>query len=394
MNLSDFYNEYKLDTSIIDAIGFNPYYQKTESVDEDKVCINNAVYIDLASNNYLGIANCTRLKNATHEAVEKYGVSLCATPIALGYSELYERVSNKMAAFVGLEDCIIYPTCYQANNGLFSSIVKKDDVVLIDQYAHSSLIEGVRTTGCKIRPFLHNNPINLEKILKVTARYKNCFVVTESVFSTEGSIAPLKSIDVLCQKYNAISIIDDSHGLGSIGSSGKGILDYSGCKNFSGIYTASLGKAIGNMGGVICGKKSLLDYLRYFSPHLVYSTALPPHILAGVFEALKIIEEDYEQLSKKLWQIRDELVSILIEKGYTISNGKAPIISVKIGEEKSTLSFARDLFKYFILSTPFIYPSVPRKKGVVRLIPGANMKEESIEQFRKAINSMHYEEYQ
>lgn len=378
MNEQSFYERFKLDDSIIQKIDFNPYYQKLQSGLDDGIQIDGKEFIDLASNNYLGIANDTRIKEAVIKAINSYGVSLCGTPIASGYSDLYEVVSMQLSHFVGLEASIIYPSCYQANNGLFSAIVTQEDVVIVDQYAHSSLIEGIRAVGCKIRPFLHNNMQNLEKNLQNSQKFRQIFVVSESVFSTEGSIAPLKDINDLCLRYKAIPIIDDSHGLGVIGKSGKGILEHAGIHNFEGIYTSSLGKAIGNIGGVISGKKSLIDYLKYYSTHLVYSTALPPHVLAGIGEALTIIENNFASISSSMWSHCNELKKALSDLNYTICDSKAPIISICTKSEESTLTFAKQLFQNNILSTPFIYPSVPKNNGIIRLIASANIRKSSI----------------
>ena len=379
MEYASFYNKHQLDDDIIRRTGFNPYYIELQSGLDESIVINQEEYIDLASNNYLGIANDKRLKNAAIDAINKYGVSLCATPIAAGYSDLYSEVSDILSNFTGLESSIIYPSCYQANNGLFSAIANKEDIILIDQYAHSSLIEGARAVGCKLRPFLHNNLASLEKNLKHSSRHQQKFVVTESVFSTEGSIAPFGSIIDLCNKYEALPIIDDSHGIGVLGTMGKGILEHEGITNYEGIYTASLGKSIANMGGVVSGKKSIIDYLKYYSSHLVYSTALPPHILAGIKASIKIIESDFKMLSKQLWNHFHTLRDGLMGKGFDLVTAEAPIVSVRTGSAEDTILFAKKLFANKILSTPFVNPSVPKNKGVVRLIAGANFKDSTIE---------------
>lgn len=378
MSASAFYKRFVLNDELIQETGFNPYYKKLQTGLGDKLKINDSEYIDLASNNYLGIANNKQIKKAVNKAVDKYGVSLCGTPIASGYSDLYEELACEISDFVGLDDTIIYPSCYQANNGLFSAIVGREDVVIVDQYAHSSLIEGIRAVGCKIRPFLHNNLAHLEKNLKNSTKYRQVFVVTESVFSTEGSIAPFKEIVALCDKYNAIPIVDDSHGIGVLGATGKGILEHEELSDYNGIYTASLGKAIANIGGVICGKKSLINYLRYYSSHLVYSTALPPHILAGIKEALHIIDTNFEAISSALWSNYNTLKTALCKLNYSLSNSQAPIVSVKTFEADNTLAFAHKLFANGVLCTPFVYPSVSKNEGVIRLIAGANISNNSM----------------
>ena len=383
MSIKEFYKQHLLNDELIHKTGFNPYYVNVESGLDDSLIIDGEEFINLASNNYIGIANDERIKEATINAINKYGLSLCATPIASGCADLYRNLSQQLSDFVGLESSIIYPSCYQANNGLFSAIANKDDVIIIDRYAHSSLVEGVRAVGCKIRPFLHNNLENLEKNLKNSSNHKQIFVVTESVFSTEGSIAPFAEIVELCEKYGAIPVIDDSHGIGVIGKTGKGILEYSGIEDYQGIYTASLGKSIGNLGGMISGKRSLIEFMKYSSSHLMYSTAITPAILAGIEKAINIIEEEFDVLGGKMWKYRNKLRNSLIESGYNVKDAEAPITSLVTGTSEKTILFAKKLYENKILATPFIFPSVPENQGVIRMIVGANLKDSTVD---RAIN--------
>lgn len=384
----NFYNRYRLDLTLVEQSAFNPYYPVIESGLEEEVRIDGKQYIDLASNNYLGLANDNRLKEACRQALDRYGASMCATPIASGYTELYARMERKLAEFVGLEASLIYPSCYQANNGLFPAIAGREDIALIDRNAHSSLIEGVKASGCKIWPFIHNDLDHLEKVLKKVKRYRQAFVVTESVFSTEGALAPFRGIDGLCKKYGAIAVIDDSHGIGVLGKHGKGILEHEGIENFQGIYTASLGKAIANAGGMIAGKKSLLDYLRYYSSHLVYSTSVLPVALAGTERVLEIMEDDFEMLSGQMWSNTRELTAALKAKGIALCDSVTPIVSVKSGNSRETLMLAKAFFTNNILTTAFIFPSVPRNEGRIRLIAGANLSDETLGRVKRTIEDM------
>lgn len=158
-----------LDDSVLREADFNPYYPEIQSALNDPVIINGKNYINLASNNYLGLANDPRIKNAAKMAIDKYGVSMCGTPVASGYNDLFKEVETKLSIFLDLEKTLIYPSCYQANNGLFKVIARKDDVIIVDKEAHSSLLEGIKAAGCNIHPFLHNDLDHLEKQLKKLA---------------------------------------------------------------------------------------------------------------------------------------------------------------------------------------------------------------------------------
>ena len=376
--MKDFLKDLVVDKHIARELDFNPYYRIFESGLKDPVIVEGEEFINLASNNYLGLADDRRVKEAIKQAADSYGASLCGTPIATGYAGVYKKCEKRLADFIGLEDAALFPSCYQANSEIFTGLVSKDDVVLIDHFAHASLISGVKRTGCRIRPFLHNDMGNLEKQLLQVRKYRRVFVVTESVFSTEGSIAPFDEIIRLCNTYNAIPFIDDSHGIGVIGKNGKGILEEKGIVHFKGIYTASLGKAIAHTGGMVAGSKELIEYIRYSIPGLIYSTALPPVIIAGIIKVLDILSTDFAVLSSRMWEHKKKIQSALTGAGFTLSHGEAPIISVHCNSTYNTILFTKKLFKERIIATPFIPPSVPPEGGRVRMIAGANLGKDSI----------------
>jgi len=379
MSLWNFYHSRVLDDSIAREAGFNPYYPMIQSGLRDPIIIEGRPFINLASNNYLGLASDSRVAEAAIEGINKYGVSMCATPIATGYSDLYHAAEEALAHFIRLEASLIFPSCYQANNGLFKMIAGPGDLVVFDRFAHSSLIEGVRSADCENRPFRHNDLDHLEGILKHSGNHPNVFVVTESVFSTEGAIAPFREMYDLCMHYGAVPVVDDSHGIGVIGEHGKGILEYSKIKKYEGIYTASLGKALAVNGGVVAGKYSLINYLRYFTSHLVYSTSIPPACLKALLKVLEIIREDYPELSARFWGHAKRIATGLFQIGYQTTSSCTPINSIRAGNSIQTLQLAKMLYYSGVLVTPFIFPSVPENCGRIRIIAGANIKPASIE---------------
>jgi len=368
-----------VDDTVLKTVGHNPYYLSVSSDLGDPVTVEGRSYINLASNNYLGLANDARLKDAYIGAIRRYGVSMCATPIAGGYTDLFDAVQQSLSSFIGVERVLVYPSCTQANNGIFSALAKKSDVIIFDRCAHASLIQGIRAVGCRAYPFSHNDVDCLQYVLSRAQDHVRMFVVTESVFSTEGSIAPFRKIYDLCMSTGAVPVVDDSHGIGVIGSHGRGILEYSGIENYQGVYTASLGKAFANNCGVVGGSHSLIDYLRYFSANLVYSTAVAPCVLAGVLQTIKIVEQEFPTLARKLYSYHAVIKKTLRESGYDIVDSSAPINSIKAGSTEETIAVAKKLFDNGIFSTPFVFPSVPKREGRVRLIAGANLRESTIE---------------
>jgi 7-keto-8-aminopelargonate synthetase-like enzyme len=384
----NFYDQFKIDKQVLDVLQFNPYYCRLESGVHGSTIIDSDEYIDLASNNYLGLASDQRVIKAIIYAVRKYGASLCGTPIATGSIDLLSDLEQAFSNFLGLEATALFPSCYQANLGLFSILAGKGDLVLVDHYAHASLINGIQSTGCKIMPFLHNNMTHLEEQLKKAGAYRNKYVVTESVFSTEGSIAPFDVILNLCMDYKAIPVIDDSHGIGVLGKTGKGILEEKNIRGYFGIYTASLGKALANNGGIVAGKKEFVDYLKYSCSSLIYSTALSPGMVGGIQAVLKIIQLEYDTLSRKLQRNKKMLSECLAKQGFEQSNGEAMIVSIKCGDTHNTIAMAKQLFQQRVLCTPFVPPSVPVNKGVVRLIPGAGVSQDKMSKVLEAFEKI------
>ena len=393
MDLMRFYKDRTLDDTVARDAGFNPYYPMIQSGLHDPIIIDGRPFINLASNNYLGLADDPRLTGAAIEGIRKYGVSLCATPIASGFTDLYEACEQALSHFAGLEASLIFPSCYQANNGLFKMIAGPDDLVVFDRNAHSSLIEGIRSASCANRPFRHNDLDHLEGILQHAVNVPQVFVVTESVFSTEGTIAPFREINELCERHGAVPVVDDSHGIGVIGVNGRGILEYSGIKHYQGIYTASLGKALAVTGGFIAGKYSLINYMRYFTSHLIYSTTVSPASLKALLQVLHIMEESYPEISGRLWSHARRIAKALEHRGYQMTSSQTPINSINAGNSVQTLRMAKVLFREGILATPFIYPSVPENSGRIRLIAGANLKSTTIDKaitiFDKIFKEIH-----
>jgi len=383
----NFHEEEKL----VEQLQYNPYYQKLDSGAGNTVQINQADYINLASNNYLGFSYHPEILEQMKQTIEQYGASMCGTPVACGNVDLYDKTAKDFNKFLGLEDTIIYPSCYQANVGIISTLVKPTDIVVVDRSSHASLLDGIKATRCKVRPFKHNDMDHLRKIMTKTSDYNNVFVVTESVFSTEGSIAPFDIICDICKKYDAIPIIDDSHGIGVIGKSGRGILEEKGIEDFEGIYTASTGKALGIAGGVVCSVFEVIEFLRYNSSSLLYSTAIPPVLLSATSKALEILDITGRELVEKLNRNRDFLLKNLTELGYKVTDSEAPICSVIAGTGENTFLMSKLLYDMKILTTPFIFPSVAKNKGVIRMIPRADLTEKQLEEIIKVFKTIKLE---
>ncbi|MCB9495388.1 MAG: pyridoxal phosphate-dependent aminotransferase family protein [Fibrobacteria bacterium] len=370
--------ELRIDLGLAEELCFNPYHARLDRGIGRNASLSTASVLDLASNNYLGLADDPRILEAAGNALRENGMSLCGTPIATGGNLLFDGLCRSLAEFVGLERALVYPSCYQANTGLFSSLVGKQDVVVVDQFAHSSLLQGIAAVGCKVLPFLHNDMGHLQRVLDRTRGYRRVLVASESVFSTRGTICPLEEMNRLALRYGALPVIDDSHGIGVLGRSGRGILEHAGLEGFTGIYTASLGKALAGQGGVVAGSASLMEYLSYANASYIYSTALVPPVLGGLSESLRIVEEEFQVRRDRLIANRELLIRAAEASGIVVVAGEAPIVSVRTGSDRATLAFAKVLLAEGVFSTPFLPPSVPPNQGVVRLIPNAALTDEDM----------------
>jgi len=388
MQPADFYRTLAPDRTLVEKLAFNPYYQPLGGLHQGQSQIQGRAYYDLASNDYLGLAADPRVREAMIAALREYGSSMCGTPIATGYARILAELEGALARFVGLEAALVFPSCYQANGSLFSAIATPRDLIIIDRDAHASLVEGSRAVGCKIRPFLHNDLAHLERQLAAAAAFRQAFVVTESVFSTEGSVAPFAAIVALCQHYQAIPVVDDSHGLGVLGKTGRGILEAEGIAPYQGIYTASLGKALAQCGGMVAGPRDFIEALRYHCPGFIYSTALPPVCLGGIRRTLDLLTEEFGRLSAQMWTNHHRLVARLRRRGFNLREGAAPIAAIHCGSAENTLALAKQLFLKQILATPFIPPSVPPRQGVLRLIVGAKLDEPGLQSVLDALEQV------
>ena len=387
MRLSQYYESLKVDRSPFEALGFNPYYQPLHGLHQGQTQIHGQTFFDLASNDYLGLASDPRIQEAMIAAVHEYGSSMCGTPIATGYTKLLAELERALSCFVGLEATVVFPSCYQANVALFPALATPRDVILVDHYAHASLAHGVKSAGCKVKPFLHNDMAHLEKQLAASRTFRQSFVVTESVFSTEGSVAPLDAIVELCRRYEAIPVVDDSHGVGVLGTTGRGILEEKGIREYEGIYTASLGKALAHVGGMVAGNHILIDALRYSCPGLIYSTALPPACVGGILRALEIVQLEHGRLHQTVSANHGLLQQTLRKLGFNLHSAQAPIAAIQCGSTEETLRLARDFFGRRILATPFVPPSVPENRGVLRLIVGAKLDGPAMQALMETLNS-------
>lgn len=320
----------------------------------------------LSSNNYLGLANHPRLKKASIDATLVYGTGSGASRLISGNMEIHQTLEKELALFKGTERALLFNSGYQANIGAISALAGEGDLILSDKLNHASIVDGCRLSRAEVRIYEHLNMDSLERILKRSSRFKKRLILTDSVFSMDGDIAPLPDIVDLAEKYSALLMVDDAHGTGVLGEKGKGAIEHFGLWGKVAIQMGTLSKALGSFGAYIAGSRDLIDYLVNKARSFIYTTALPPSVCVSSLAALKILEEKPElvsQLKKNAVYFREGMNGL----GYSIPDGETPIIPLILGNPDTTMGVAQSLFDEGVYVQGIRPPTVPDGTSRLRI---------------------------
>lgn len=319
----------------------------------------------MASNNYLGLCDDIRLKQAIVKAVSEYGVGSGGSRLTTGSYALHYELEQRLAKFKKTEGCLLFSTGYAANVGTISAIVDKDWVIFCDRLNHASIIDGCRLSGAKLVVYKHCDMGDLESKIK---KYNNGngIIITDSVFSMDGNIAPVDKIVSIAKRYNVMTMVDDAHATGVLGNRGAGIADYFGLESQIDIQMGTLSKAFASEGGYIAGKKDLIDYVRHRAKSFIYSTAPAPHNMAVSLKVLDIIKREPDTrkdlLEKSMW-LRKEL----LKNSFQVQLDNTPIIPIMIGEVDKAVEISRVLYRYGIWVPAIRPPTVPKGSSRLRI---------------------------
>ncbi|MDP8263594.1 MAG: 8-amino-7-oxononanoate synthase [Candidatus Ancaeobacter aquaticus] len=347
------------------------------SSQEAQVIIGKKKYLSFSSNNYLGLATHQRVKDAAIEAIKKYGCGAASSRLISGTMELHDQLEKRIALFEGKEAAILYPTGYTANVGTITSLVDENDVILLDRLNHASIIDAARLSKAKIAVYPHCDPAKLNAALKRYSKHRRKLVITDSVFSMDGDLAPLPQIIEVAKKHDAIIMIDEAHATGVLGENGRGASEYFRVEDTIDIKMGTLSKAVGGLGGFVVGSSDLIEFLRNKARSFIYTTALPPAVCAASIEALNIIEDDPER-RQKYWDMVTYIRNGLKSMGYNTGASSTQIIPVIIGDEKKTMEISKFLYENNILAPGIRYPTVPKNEARVRLTMMATHSQEDI----------------
>ncbi len=324
--------------------------------------------INLCANNYLGLAQHPSVRRAAHEALEHWGYGLASVRFICGTQHVHKELEEALSRFLGTDDTILYSSCFDANGGLFETLLGPEDAIISDELNHASIIDGVRL--CKAKRFRYRNcdmtelEARLQDAAAAGARFK--LIATDGVFSMDGTIAPLRDICDLADKYNAITMVDDSHAVGFMGKHGKGTHEHCDVMGRIDILTGTLGKALGGAsGGYTSGRREVIELLRQRSRPYLFSNTLAPCIAGGSLEALRLLEQSTklrDQLEKNTRYFRDEISA----HGFNIVPGVHPIVPIMLGDAALATKFADAMLKQGVYVIGFSYPVVPQGKARIR----------------------------
>jgi glycine C-acetyltransferase len=342
--------------------------------EQEPVCtFDGKKVINLASNNYLGLTTHPKLREAALEATKKYGVGSGAVRTIAGTMHIHMELEEKIARFKNVEACVVFQSGFAANAGTVSAILGKDDFIISDELNHASIIDGARLSRAKILVFRHKDIAHAEEQLaSIKDQPGNKLLITDGVFSMDGDIGPLPALCDLAEKYGAIMMVDDAHSSGVLGRNGRGTIDHFKVHGRVDVQVGTLSKAIGALGGYVCGTRDLIDFLYHRARPFLFSTSHPPSVAATCIAAFNVLEQE-PQLMEKLWENTRYFKKELGNLGFNIGGkntpaSETPITPVIVGEGKLAMQFSRELFNEGVMATGIAFPTVAEGKARIRTI--------------------------
>jgi glycine C-acetyltransferase len=329
--------------------------------------------INLASNNYLGLTAHPKLREAAIQATKDYGVGSGAVRTIAGTMKIHMELEEKIARFKNVEACVVFQSGFTANAGTVSSILGKEDFIISDELNHASIIDGARLSRAKIKVFRHKDVTHAEEILKeIQNEPGRKLMITDGVFSMDGDIGPVDKLADLAEKHGAIMMVDDAHASGVLGRNGRGSIDHFNCHGRVDIQVGTLSKAIGALGGYVCGSKDLIDFLYHRARPFLFSTSHPPSVTATCIAAFDLLEQEPERI-ERLWDNTRYFKAELGRLGFDIGGvttpaSETPITPIIVGDGRLTMNFSKALFEAGLMATGIAFPTVPEGKARIRTI--------------------------
>ncbi len=361
------------DLMAIDAYNF---FRVIESAQENTVKYKGKEIIMLGSNNYLGLTNHPKVKEAATKAIAKYGTGTAGSRFLNGTLDIHIELEEKLAALVGKEKALVFSTGFMVNQGVLSSLVTRKEAIIVDRTDHASIIDGARLSFGDVRKFKHNDMENLELVLK-SEKDTNKLVIVDGVFSMEGDIANLPEIVALCKKYDAFLMVDDAHGVGVLGDHGRGTCNHFGLTDDAGLIMGTFSKSLASVGGFVAGDEDVMHFIQHHSRALMFSASMPPASVASVSAALDVmVEETWRH--DALWRNNDIMRERLKDAGFDTGPSETPIIPAVVGEDMAAFQMCSRMAEEGVFVNPVVSPAVEKGNALIRLSLMATHTEDEI----------------
>lgn len=365
-------------------LGVYPYFRPIESEQDTEVIIDGKKVLMFGSNSYLGLTNHPKLKERSKIAIDKYGSGCAGSRFLNGTLDIHLELEEKIARFVNKEASIVFSTGYQVNLGVLSAIPGRHDYIILDELDHACIFDGARLSFAQVKKYKHNDMHSLEKVLSGLPDNIIKIIVTDGVFSMEGDITKLPEIVQLSKKYNCIVMVDDAHGLGVLGTNGRGTTDHFGQTDNVPLIMGTFSKSLASIGGFIASDHVTINYLKHLSRSLVFSASIAPANAASVIAAIEIIEDEPERI-EKLWHNTNYAKERLVNEGFNTGKSETPIIPLFVCDKEKTFLLTKILQEEGVFVNPVISPAVPPGDELIRF---SLMATHSIEQIDIAIDKL------
>lgn len=378
MDVFDKCGQYTLAKEIM-AFGVYPYFIPIGSAQGPEISIGGRRLVMMGSNNYLGLADDPRMKEAVRQAVERWGTGCAGSRFLNGTLELHEETERKLAKFKGRESALIFSTGYQTNVGVLSCLVGKGDYLVVDKWDHASILDGGKLSRGETVRFKHNDMEDLDKTLRALPRSAGRLVVVDGVFSMEGDIAKLPEIARISKRHGARVVVDDAHSTGVLGEHGRGTCEHFGLENGEvDLVVGTCSKAFASVGGFVAGPEDVLHFLRHNSRSMIFSAALPPSCVAAISKAIDIIVAE-PQRRKRLWENAHRWRDGLKSLGFDIGITETPVIPIVVGDDLKAFQFGKQIFDAGVFANPVVSPAVPPGRALLRTTVMATHTPEQID---------------
>jgi len=347
------------------ATGLYPYFTEIQRVEGNYVWVNGKRILMVGSNNYLGLFDDQKIKDATISVVQQYGSSTCGSRFLNGTYSLHVELEEKLAKFMGKEEALTMSTGFQTNLGTISAIAGRNDIIFLDRMVHASIMDAVRLSFAQVVKYKHNDMQDLEEKIKRSPEDKGRIIIVDGVFSMEGDLSDLPGIVKLAKKHHCRIMVDDAHGVGVLGKNGRGTCEHYGVVDDVDLIMTTFSKSFASLGGFVVGDRKIIQYIKHTARALIFSASITPASLGSAKKALEIIQTEPWR-RERLWEITRRMNKELTDMGYHTGNTETPIIPVFIRNEEKTFMLWHFLRDYGIFTNPVIAPGVPPEDSLIR----------------------------